>query len=97
MTKAEALPLAPPAQGEPYLLTPGPLTTSKATKEAMLRDWGSWDGDFNRVTAEVRQQLLSMAGVTDDSFACVRCKAAAVIRSRRPWPQPSPRTARPWY
>ena len=25
---------------EPYLLTPGPLTTSRETKEAMLRDWG---------------------------------------------------------
>jgi len=43
MTKAEfptTQPLATPALGEPYLLTPGPLTTSKATKEAMLRDWG---------------------------------------------------------
>lgn len=74
MTKAEfpvAQPLATPALGEPYLLTPGPLTTSKATKEAMLRDWGSWDGAFNQVTAEVRQNLLDMAGVQDDSFACV--------------------------
>ena len=74
MTKAEfltAVPLATPALGEPYLLTPGPLTTSKATKEAMLRDWGSWDGAFNRITADVRQSLLGMAGVQDDSFACV--------------------------
>jgi len=74
MTKAEfpvAQPLATPALGEPYLLTPGPLTTSKATKEAMLRDWGSWDGAFNQVTADVRQNLLDMAGVQDDSFACV--------------------------
>lgn len=28
---------------EPYLLTPGPLTASKTTQLAMLRDWGSWD------------------------------------------------------
>ncbi|WP_374979819.1 2-aminoethylphosphonate--pyruvate transaminase [Pseudomonas solani] len=68
---ASHTPLAAPVQGEPYLLTPGPLTTSRATKEAMLRDWGSWDADFNRVTAEIRQQLLAMAGVTDDSYACV--------------------------
>jgi len=27
---------------DPILLTPGPLTTSLATKAAMLRDWGSW-------------------------------------------------------
>jgi len=63
--------LAAPAQGEPYLLTPGPLTTSLATKQAMLRDWGSWDTDFNQVTAEIRQGLLHMAGVQDDSYACV--------------------------
>jgi 2-aminoethylphosphonate-pyruvate transaminase len=24
----------------------------------MLRDWGSWDADFNRITTRVRQQLL---------------------------------------
>lgn len=55
----------------PYLLTPGPLTTSMATREAMLRDWGSWDADFNRITAEVRRQLLEMAGVHGDSHVCV--------------------------
>lgn len=75
MSKAEFLTARPaiaaPALGEPYLLTPGPLTTSLTTKQAMLRDWGSWDADFNRVTAEIRQGLLAMAGVHDDSYACV--------------------------
>ena len=37
-----------------YLLTPGPLTTAYAVKEAMLRDWGSWDGDFRAMTASLR-------------------------------------------
>jgi 2-aminoethylphosphonate-pyruvate transaminase len=46
---------------EPYLLTPGPITTSLRTKEAMLHDWGSWDSDFNKITAEVRQRLLAVA------------------------------------
>jgi len=32
---------------DPILLTPGPLTTSEATKAAMMYDWGSWDGAFN--------------------------------------------------
>ena len=40
------------------LLTPGPLTTSLQTKLAMLRDWGSWDVEFNDVTARVRKSLL---------------------------------------
>jgi 2-aminoethylphosphonate-pyruvate transaminase len=45
---------------DPILLTPGPLTTSLATKVAMLRDWGSWDAAFNGVTAVVRRQLLAL-------------------------------------
>jgi 2-aminoethylphosphonate-pyruvate transaminase len=42
------------------LLTPGPLTTTLRTKLAMLRDWGSWDADFNAVTARVRASLLKI-------------------------------------
>ena len=42
------------------LLTPGPLTTTLRTKLAMLKDWGSWDADFNAVTAGLRSQLLSI-------------------------------------
>jgi 2-aminoethylphosphonate-pyruvate transaminase len=42
------------------LLTPGPLTTTLRTKLAMLKDWGSWDADFNAVTASVRQRLLDV-------------------------------------
>ena len=45
---------------EPYLLTPGPLTISLRTKQAMLRDWGSWDVDFNSITARVRERLLDI-------------------------------------
>ncbi|UGX89338.1 2-aminoethylphosphonate--pyruvate transaminase [Phyllobacterium meliloti] len=64
-------PFDEPALGEPYLLTPGPLTTSYAVKEAMLRDWGSWDGDFRAMTAELRRHLLSLTGDTKDEFDCV--------------------------
>ena len=42
------------------LLTPGPLTTTLRTKLAMLKDWGSWDADFNAVTASVRSSLLDI-------------------------------------
>ena len=42
------------------LLTPGPLTTTLRTKLAMLRDWGSWDADFNAVTARIRHSLLDI-------------------------------------
>jgi len=45
---------------DPILLTPGPLTTSLPTKMAMLRDWGSWDAEFNAVTAHVRNKLADI-------------------------------------
>ncbi|GLK91037.1 2-aminoethylphosphonate--pyruvate transaminase [Pseudomonas turukhanskensis] len=44
----------------PILLTPGPLTTSARTRQAMMMDWGSWDRDFNQMTASVREQLLAI-------------------------------------
>ncbi len=54
----------------PYLLTPGPLTTSEATKQAMVRDWGSRDGRFIALTARVRDRLTALAG-GGDTHACV--------------------------
>ncbi|MCQ0094187.1 2-aminoethylphosphonate--pyruvate transaminase [Roseovarius sp. M141] len=66
-----SVPIDPPHLGEPYLLTPGPLTTSLATKQAMLRDWGSWDDDFRAMTLEMRTRLLDMLGEGQDDFDCV--------------------------
>ncbi|MCA7082971.1 2-aminoethylphosphonate--pyruvate transaminase [Cupriavidus sp. DB3] len=43
---------------DPILLTPGPLTTSLATKQAMLRDWGSWDAAFNAITGSLCEDLV---------------------------------------
>lgn len=59
-----------PAEGEPFLLTPGPLTTALEVKQAMLRDWGSWDGDFRGMTAELRRRLVAVAGGGED-WDCV--------------------------
>lgn len=55
---------------QPYLLTPGPITTTLTTKEAMLSDWGSWDQDFNAITAEVRERILELANASE-THACV--------------------------
>lgn len=63
--------LPKPKMGEPYLLTPGPLTTSYAVKQTMLRDWGSWDSDFREVTFEIRQSLLAMINDAENVFDCV--------------------------
>lgn len=55
---------------EAVLLTPGPLTTSTATRNAMLRDWGSWDSAFNALTATVCRDLTAIVG-GHDSHLCV--------------------------
>ncbi|MGN8114431.1 2-aminoethylphosphonate--pyruvate transaminase [Labrys sp. 22185] len=62
---------APPLLGEPYLLTPGPLTTSAEVKQAMLRDWGSWDADFRAMTVELRRGLLALTGDRRGDYDCV--------------------------
>jgi 2-aminoethylphosphonate-pyruvate transaminase len=45
---------------DPILLTPGPLTTSLETKQAMLRDWGSWDAAFNAITGSICKDLVEI-------------------------------------
>jgi 2-aminoethylphosphonate-pyruvate transaminase len=54
----------------PILLTPGPLTTSSQTKQAMLTDWGSWDTAFNQLTASVCQDITHIAQ-GQDTHVCV--------------------------
>jgi 2-aminoethylphosphonate-pyruvate transaminase len=52
----------PGQRQDPYLLTPGPLTTSISTKQAMLHDWGSRDQAFIDINHRVRERLLELAG-----------------------------------
>jgi len=55
---------------DPFLLTPGPLTTSPRTKDSMLRDWGSWDSDFNSITTRVRESLVRILH-GEGAYECV--------------------------
>src|SRR5512137_1061825 len=55
---------------DPILLTPGPLTTSLETKQAMLRDWGSWDAAFNQITASICRDVVDIVHGGDD-YVCV--------------------------
>jgi 2-aminoethylphosphonate-pyruvate transaminase len=57
---------------DPILLTPGPLTTSLATKLAMLRDWGSWDAAFNQITASICRDVVRIVDSSDNGeYVCV--------------------------
>ncbi|MBF0211044.1 MAG: 2-aminoethylphosphonate--pyruvate transaminase [Desulfamplus sp.] len=46
----------------PYtLLTPGPLSTSKSVKCAMLQDFCTWDHDYNNLVQDIRNKLTKIA------------------------------------
>ena len=53
------------------LLTPGPLTTSKTVKQAMMRDLGSRDTEFLEVVRKIRHRLLELGNVADGSYEAV--------------------------
>ena len=56
----------------PYLLlTPGPLSTTKSVKAAMLRDWCTWDDDYKELVQEVRTKLIRLATNKTDNYTCV--------------------------
>jgi 2-aminoethylphosphonate-pyruvate transaminase len=55
----------------PYLLlTPGPLSTTKSVKRVMLRDWCTWDDDYNLIVTDIRRRLVRMAA-SEDGFTAV--------------------------
>lgn len=53
------------------LFTPGPLTTSKTVKMAMLRDLGSRDFTFVEMIKEVRRKLVALGGVDTTEYDTV--------------------------
>ena len=55
---------------EPLLFTPGPLTTSMKTKKSMLIDYGSWDDEFNTITAKIRKKVIKIVK-GNKSYSCV--------------------------
>lgn len=75
----------------PYLLlTPGPLSTSKTVKAKMLRDWCTWDDDYNSLVEHIRRQLVKLASPTNGytavlmqgsgTFAVEACLGSAIPR-----------------
>jgi len=69
MNKSEFDPsLLPP---NPYLLlTPGPLSTSPAVRASMVRDWCTWDDEYNAITREIRSRLETLAD-SENRYAAV--------------------------
>jgi 2-aminoethylphosphonate-pyruvate transaminase len=57
----------------PYiLLTPGPLSTSKGVRNALLRDWCTWDTDYNEdIVQNIRRRLVALATKNTDEYTTV--------------------------
>jgi 2-aminoethylphosphonate-pyruvate transaminase len=53
------------------LFTPGPLTTSRTVKQAMLRDLGSRDSEFIAIVRDIRRRLLALGGVDGGSYEAI--------------------------
>ncbi|MBV8446394.1 MAG: 2-aminoethylphosphonate--pyruvate transaminase [Hyphomicrobiales bacterium] len=55
--------------GDPFLLTPGPLTTSRSVKASMVHDWGSRDANFGAINKAVLQHLPEIVKGAEDYVA----------------------------
>lgn len=53
------------------LLTPGPLTTTRAVKQEMAFDHCTWDDDYKRITQEIRATLLELAHADPELYTTV--------------------------
>ena len=48
------------------LLTPGPLSTTRTVREAMMQEHSTWDVDYNSIVESIRSRLVRLA-VRDDT------------------------------
>ena len=53
------------------LLTPGPLTTSTAVKQAMLQDLGTRDDEYRMIIQSLREQLCELGQVHPSQYALI--------------------------
>ncbi|MFJ8247153.1 2-aminoethylphosphonate--pyruvate transaminase [Peribacillus asahii] len=56
----------------PYLLlTPGPLSTTDSVREAMMRDWCTWDDEYNELVQKVRHRLVTLATKNPKQYTAI--------------------------
>lgn len=61
------------------LLTPGPLSTSESVREAMLKDWCTWDDDYNiEIVEEIRRKLVTLA-TTQSGYTAVLMQGSGTV------------------
>jgi len=60
-----------PGWKDKILFTPGPLTTSRTVKQALLRDLGSRDFEFIGIIKDIRSKLVELGEAADDEYTAV--------------------------
>ena len=56
----------------PYLLlTPGPISTSKSVRAAMLFDLCTWDDDYKDLTQNIRRKLIKLATYKTEKYTAI--------------------------
>jgi 2-aminoethylphosphonate-pyruvate transaminase len=58
------------------LFTPGPLTTSRTVKQAMLRDLGSRDSEFITIVRDIRDRLVTTGQANPAEYTTVILQGA---------------------
>ncbi len=53
------------------LLTPGPLSTTKTVRAAMLKDWCTWDDDYNNLVEDIRRRLVALATKNSELYTSI--------------------------
>lgn len=53
------------------LLTPGPLSTTISVKKTMLKDWCTWDDDYNNLVQKIREKLLNISFLNAEKHTSV--------------------------
>ncbi len=53
------------------LLTPGPLSTTNTVRQAMQRDWCTWDKEYNQLVQDIRQKLVEIATQQHELYSAV--------------------------
>lgn len=60
-----------PGWKDKVLFTPGPLTTSRTVKQAMLRDLGSRDHEFIGIVRDIRRRLVELGEATEQEYTAI--------------------------
>ena len=60
-----------PGWKDKVLFTPGPLTTSRTVKQALLRDLGSRDFEFIETVRQIRRELLGLGQAASPEYEAI--------------------------